>query len=136
MYSEVKPNTAEKQELARRKLVQTLKDNPNLSMNGCWDKVKKENPQLFADLQAADWMADDEAEEREKEENQTHGSFKPSDQATHQFAQDIEEIYASYHYQQLQRSTYRPSPGERVECVARPTEDGGLIIQGAFSNPL
>jgi hypothetical protein len=71
MYSEIKPGTPEKQELARRKLVQTLKDNPKLSMNGCWDKVKKENPQLFADLQAADWMEDNRAEEREK-------LFKPS----------------------------------------------------------
>jgi hypothetical protein len=68
MYSEIKPGTPEKQELARRKLVQILKGNPKLSMNGCWDKVKKENPNLFADLQVADWMEDDRAEEQERGE--------------------------------------------------------------------
>jgi hypothetical protein len=84
MYSEIKPNTAEKQELARRKLVQTLKDNPKLSMNACWDKVKKENPQLFGELQAADWMEENRAEEQEKGE--THGSFKPSNPGQYQFS--------------------------------------------------
>jgi hypothetical protein len=110
MYSEIKPSTPEKQELARRRLVQTLKDNPKLSMNGCWDKAKKENPQLFADLQAADWMADDddEAEERERKENATHGSFQPSNQARIQTAM----------------------------CKAWESPEGGLIIQGAFLNPL
>ena len=79
MYSEIKPGTPEKQELARRKLVQTLKDNPKLSMNGCWDKVKKENPQLFGDLEAADWM-------EEQERGETHGSFKPSNPGQYQFS--------------------------------------------------
>jgi hypothetical protein len=69
MYSEIKPNTAEKQELARRALVQTLKDNPKLSMQACWDKTKGANPQLFGDLQAADWMEEDRAEEQEKAES-------------------------------------------------------------------
>jgi hypothetical protein len=107
MYSEIKPNTAEKQELARQKLVQTLKDNPKLSMNGCWDKVKKENPKLFGDLEAADWMEDDQAQEQE-----THGSFKPSNQALHQFS------------------------AEKLQCVGWEQSDGTLVVQGAFSNPL
>jgi hypothetical protein len=45
-----------------------LKDNPKLSMNGCWDKTREANPQLFEDLQAVDWMEDDRAEEQERGE--------------------------------------------------------------------
>jgi hypothetical protein len=71
MYSEIKPNTAEKQELARRKLVQTLKDNPKLSIKACWDKTREANPQLFGDLQAADWIEEDRAEEQEKAQTAT-----------------------------------------------------------------
>jgi hypothetical protein len=66
MYSEIKPNTPEKQELARQRLVQTLKANPKLSMKACWDKTREANPQLFGDLQVADWMEEDRAEEQEK----------------------------------------------------------------------
>jgi hypothetical protein len=106
MYSELKLNTPEKQELARQRLVQTLKANPKLSMKACWDKTREANPQLFGDLQAADWMEEDRAEERERGE--THGSFKPSTPSLHQFS--------------------------RVQAWDSP--DGGLVIQGAFLDPL
>jgi hypothetical protein len=75
-YSEIKPNIAEKQELARQNLVQTIKDNPRMSMSACWAKAKQDNPKLFGDLQAADWMEEDKAEEQERED--THGAFQPS----------------------------------------------------------
>ena|SRR6516165_8725892 len=65
MYSEFKLNTPELQELARQKIAQAVKDHPHLSVQARWNRVKEENPKLFGDLQAADWMADDEAKERE-----------------------------------------------------------------------
>jgi hypothetical protein len=121
MYSEIKLNTPEKQELARRKLVETIKANPRLSMNGCWDKVKKENPRLFADLQAADWMVDDEAEEREKQE-ETHGAFQPSAPGAHQFSlAEHKALFANFGGQ------------TRVEAT-RPPE--GILCVGGFFNPL
>jgi hypothetical protein len=66
MYSEIKPNTAEKQALASSLFRQTLKDNPRLSRDACWTKVREANPKLFGDLQAADWMEEDRAAEQEK----------------------------------------------------------------------
>ena len=102
-YSEIKPGTVEKQELARQAFVKTLKDNPKLSKDACWAIAKQDNPKLFAGLQAAD-------EEREKEK--THGSFQPSNPALHQSSKD------------------------RIQCVGFAQEDGSLIIQGAFANPL
>jgi len=36
-----------KQELARQALVKTVKENPKLSMNACWNKTRKDNPKLF-----------------------------------------------------------------------------------------
>jgi hypothetical protein len=44
------------------------------------------NPKLFSDLEAQDWMADDEAEERERQENEPHGAFQPSAPSRHQFS--------------------------------------------------
>jgi hypothetical protein len=115
MYSELKPNMLQSQELARQKLVQTIKDNPKLSMQACWEKTRQENPKLFGDLQAADWMEDDKAEEQE-----THGAFQPSNQARHQFS----------------LPDYFPKPKQRIECKGYENENGSLTIQGAFSNPL
>jgi hypothetical protein len=68
MYSELKPGTSELQELARQKLVQTIKQTPHLSMSKCWEKTKAENPKLFGDLEAADWMEEDRARERESDD--------------------------------------------------------------------
>jgi hypothetical protein len=106
-YTEIKQGTAEKQELARQKLVQTIKDNPKLSMSACWEKARQENPKLFGDLQAADWEADE-------------GAFQPSNPGQHQFS----------------LPDYFPKPKQRIECKGWENEDGSLTIQGAFSNPL
>ena len=38
------------------------------------------------EISLADWMADDEAEEREREDNETHGAFQPSAPSHHQFS--------------------------------------------------
>jgi hypothetical protein len=118
MYSEIKPNTAEKQELARRKLVQILKDNPKLSMNGCWAKAKADNPELFGYLEARDWEADDDAEEREAKENETHGSFKPATPGQHQFS--LGEDMA-----------LRARLPKRVES----TKEERILCVGGFFNP-
>ena len=86
MYSEIKSGTVEKQELARQLFVKMLKDNPHLSKDACWAKAKADNPKLFGDLQAADWMEEDKAEEREQKENPNpqpnrfnyyHGDMQP-----------------------------------------------------------
>jgi len=121
MYSKIKSGTAEKQELARQALVKTIKNNPHLSMSACWDKAKADNPKLFGDLQAADWMADDEAEEREREDNETHGSFQPSIPSHHQFSlADHMALFAK-----LQGP-------KKVEA----NQQEGFICVGGFSNPL
>jgi hypothetical protein len=74
MYSELKLNTPELQELARQKLYQAVKDHPNLSVQARWNKVKKENPDLFTKLQEADDKASAEAKERDRQE--AHPAFK------------------------------------------------------------
>jgi hypothetical protein len=118
-YSKLKLNTPELQELARQKLVQTIKANPKLSMQASWDKSKAENPKLLGDLQAADWMADDEAEERERQE--THGSFQPSAPGAHQFS--LAEHKALFD---------KLRGPKKVEA----THQEGIICVGGFSNPL
>ena len=119
MYSELKLNTPEVQELARQKLAQAVKDHPNLSVQARWNKVKSENPELFGKLQARDWEADDEAEEREREE--THGAFQPSAPSQHQFS--LAEHMALF--AKLQGP-------KKVEA----THQEGFICVGGFSNPL
>jgi hypothetical protein len=121
MYSELEVNTPELQELARQKLVHTIKDNPSMSMQACWDKIKSENPKLFGELQARDWEADDEAEEREAKENETHGAFQPSAPSQHQFSlADHMALFAKF------------QGPKRVEA----TNHEGFICVGGFSNPL
>jgi hypothetical protein len=116
-YSEAKLNTPELQELARRKLYQAVKDHPNLSVQARWNKVKQENPELFAKLQALDRMAHDEAEEREE----THGAFQPSAPGAHQFSlAEHKALFAK-----LQGP-------KKVEA----THQEGFICVGGFSNPL
>jgi len=118
-YSEIKPGTAEKQELARQAFVKALKDNPRMSKDACWAKGKRENPKLFGDLQAADWMADDEAEERERQE--THGAFQRSAPSQHQFS--LAEHKALFD---------KLEGPKRIEA----TQQEGFICVGGFSNPL
>jgi hypothetical protein len=118
-YSELKLNTPELQELARQKLYQAVKDHPHLSLQARWRKVRQENPDLFGKLQAADWMADNEAEEREREE--THPAFQPSTPSQHQFS--LAEHMALF--AKLQGP-------KKVEA----THEEGIICVGGFSNPL
>jgi hypothetical protein len=126
-YSELKLNTPELQELARQKIAQAVKDHPNLSVQARWNKVKEENPKLFGDLQAADWMADDEAEEREGEE--THGgAFQPSAASQHQFSlADHMALFALERLNQIKLE--RP---KKVEA----TNEAVVLCVGGFSNPL
>ena len=121
MYSELKLNTTELQELAGQKITQAVKDHPNLSVQARWNRVKSENPELFGKLQARDWEADDEAEEREAKENETHGAFQPSAPSQHQFSlADHMALFAKF------------QGPKRVEA----TNHEGFICVGGFSNPL
>ena len=119
MYTELKPNTPE---LARQAFVKALKDNPKLSKDACWQKAKQDNLKLFGDLQAADWMADDEAEERERQENETHGAFQPSAPSQHQFS--LAEHMALFAKLQGPKKVEATQQNEAFICV------------GGFSNPL
>ena len=92
---------------------------PNLSVQARWNRVKSENPELFGKLQARDWEADDQAEEREREE--THGAFQPSAPSQHQFS--LAEHMALF--AKLQGP-------KKVEA----THQEGFICVGGFSNPL
>src|SRR6516165_914633 len=118
MYSELKLNTPEVQELARQKLAQAVKDHPNLSVQARWNKVKTENPELFGALEARDWEADDRAEEREE----THGAFQPSAPSQHQFS--LAEHMALFAKLQGPKKVEATQQNEAFICV------------GGFSNPL
>jgi hypothetical protein len=119
MYSELKLNTPELQELARQKLYQAVKDHPNLSVQARWNKVKKENPDLFTKLQEADDKVSAEAKERDRQE--AHPAFQPSAPSQHQFS--LAEHMAFF--AKLQGP-------KRIEA----THQEGIICVGGFSNPL
>ena len=71
-------------------------------------------------------MADDEAEERERQE--THGSFQPSTPSQHQFS--LAEHKALFALERLNQIKFeRP---KKVEA----THQEGFICVGGFSNPL
>jgi hypothetical protein len=106
---------------SREALRKTREKMPNASFNAVWEQCKRDNPKLFGDLQAADWEEDDKAEEREREDNETHGSFQPSAPSQHQFSlADHMALFAK-----LQGP-------KKVEA----THQEGFICVGGFSNPL
>jgi hypothetical protein len=72
-----------------------------------------ENPELFGKLQALDWMADDEAEEREREDN--------NEPQPNRFSGAMQPQTAKV---------------QTVMCKARQNPDASLTIQGGFLNPL
>jgi len=115
MCSEIKPGTAEKQELATQAFVKALRDNPKLSKDACWAKGKADNPKLFGDLQAADWMAEDRAEEQEAKDNEPQPNR-----------------FSGYHGD-MQPQTTRV---QNVMCKARQNTDGSLTIQGGFESEI
>jgi hypothetical protein len=52
-----------------QKLLKEARDkDPHSSFQTLWDRVRKENPKLFGDLEAQDLMEDDKAKEQEKAE--------------------------------------------------------------------
>src|SRR5262245_58133203 len=53
-----------------QKLLKEARDKDKTSsFSAIWERVKKENPKLFGDLEAQDWMEDDKAEEQEQNGN-------------------------------------------------------------------
>jgi hypothetical protein len=65
MYNELRPGLMAS---AREALRKTREKMPNASFQTIWNQCKKDNPELFGKLQAADWEEDDKGEERERQE--------------------------------------------------------------------
>jgi hypothetical protein len=96
-------------------------------MNACWAKAKQNNPKLFGDLQAADWMAEDRAREEDQEPqpnrfNYYHGDMQPPSGSQNPYS-TFEEHKALFAKLQGPKN---------VEA----THQEGFICVGVFSNPL
>jgi hypothetical protein len=48
-----------------RALHEAAQQLPKAAFQAVWDRAQRDNPDLFAKLQAYDWMADDEAEQQD-----------------------------------------------------------------------
>lgn len=53
-----------------QKLLKEARDkDPKSAFSAIWERVRKENPKLFGDLEAQEWMEYDKAEQAERETN-------------------------------------------------------------------
>jgi hypothetical protein len=119
MHSEI--HIPEVNRAIQQKLKTARDKDPRSSFQAIWDRVRKENPEIFRKLQAADRMEEDRAEGQEAGE--THGSFKPSIPGQHQFY--LEPDDTRLFHAKLQGP-------KRVEA----TKDEPILCVGGFFNPL
>jgi hypothetical protein len=132
MYSEV--HLAPEISLAiKQKLKEARDKDPRSAFSAIWDRVKKENPDLFAKLQAAD----NEANNPKPQPNRFSGAGQwssnlgqPEKQYPDVRKMSLEEHKAMFALEKLsQIKLERP---KKVEA----THQEGFICVGGFSNPL
>jgi hypothetical protein len=124
--------------------------NPQASFQRVWDNCRQQNPQLFGELEAADWQEDHKAEEREKapETSQRwHNPDNQTDMGDYHSAQSGQSIAQTQpygpgkHYPNLKDRAHRGRSSEAAvgtydKVVATQNPDGSLIIQGALATEL
>jgi hypothetical protein len=121
MYSEV--HLAPEISLAiKRKLKEARDKDSRSSFSAIWNRVQKENPDLFAKLQALDKKADGESE--------------PPKQYPDVRKMSLEEHKAMFALERLaELKLERPKKIEHPKKVEA-THQEGFICVGGFSNPL